>query len=160
MRCPSSGEPAESRESDLHKRELFATTIPVMVNHLNYGNHLGYDSVLSICQEARMRWLKGHGMTEISLEDSIGYMITDVAMNYRGEGFFGDQLSVKLYADSHSRRGFTLRYEIVNQSTDKVIALGETRHVFFDFQSRRVATSPDKFRELFAGDEPRLPPVR
>ena len=42
-------------ERDPSKRELYTTTIPVMVNHLNYANHVGYDSVLTILQEARMR---------------------------------------------------------------------------------------------------------
>lgn len=155
---PTENQPDRSGR-DLHKRELFSTSIPVMVNHLNYGNHLGYDSVLSIMQEARMRWLKNNGMTELSVEGSVGYMITHASVSYEGEGHYGDQLQVKLFADSLSRKGFQLSYEILNETTEKVIAVAETRQIFFDFVARKIATAPEGIKTLLlGGEELTLPP--
>ncbi len=130
-----------------------------MVNHLNYGNHLGYDSVLTIIQEGRMRWLKTNGMTELSLEGSVGYLITHASVDYQGEGFYGDQLRITLYTGAVSRKGFELKYEVKNETTGKVIATAETRHVCFDFGSRKIASCPEKFRILIAvEDGVKLPP--
>jgi len=50
----------------LPDRFLFTTEIPLRVSDINYGGHLGNDAVLSLAQEARMRfpllpWLDGTG---------------------------------------------------------------------------------------------------
>ena len=48
----------------------FITTlsIPVRITDLNYGNHLGNDSLVSILHEARVQWLKLNGYTELDIE--------------------------------------------------------------------------------------------
>ena len=149
-----------TNERPLQRLELYGTTVPVLVNHLNYGNHLGYDSVLSIIQEARMRWLKDNGLTELSLSGSVGYMITHASVDYHGEGFFGDQLCVALSATPPSRRGFQLYYKVTNESSGKVIAEAETKHIFFDFAARKIASAPACFMALFDSDQDvQLPPA-
>ena len=131
-------------------RELFSTEIPVMVEHLNYGNHLGYDSVLTILQEARMRWLKVHGMSELSLEGSVGYIVTHASVDYEGEAFYGDQLKVRIFGESINRKGFRLVYQVTNEPSGKSIASVDTKHFFFDFSRRSIAVGPERFSSLFA----------
>ena len=38
-------------------QEVFKTTLQVRVDDVNYAGHLGNDSVLTLCQEARVRFL-------------------------------------------------------------------------------------------------------
>lgn len=126
-------------------RTVFSTNVEVLVNHLNYGAHVGYDSVLSILQDARMRWLKRHGLTEVSLEGPVGYVISEVAVNYKSEGFFGDVLDISLYPDSVGRKTFTLKYQITNLTTGRVMTVAETGHVGFNFGTRTLAPLPETF---------------
>jgi acyl-CoA thioester hydrolase len=156
----NSNDESLDEERTLERRELFTTTVPVLVNHLNYGNHLGYDSVLSILQEARMRWLKSNNMTELGLSGSVGYMITHASVDYHGEGFYGDKLQVRVLAAPPSRRGFELYYHVTNETSGKVIAEAKTKHIFFDFGTRKLASGPESFAALFeSGDDLKLPPV-
>ena len=46
----------------------FTTTIPIRITDLNYGGHVGNDTILSIIHEARMQFLKNAGYTELDLE--------------------------------------------------------------------------------------------
>ena len=40
----------------------FTTTLDVRISDINYGNHLGHDSLISLLHEARMRFLKQTGL--------------------------------------------------------------------------------------------------
>src|SRR3989338_2148284 len=108
----------------------FKTTIPVLVAHVNYGNHLGYDSLLSLVQDARMRFLKQHKMTEISIDGFDGYQVIDLAVSYKSEAFHGDLLDVELYISDMTRKTFSIHYKVTNQRTNKVVASAETGHIF------------------------------
>ena len=41
----------------------FSTTLYIRIGDINYGGHLGNDSVLAMIHEARLRFLKKHGFT-------------------------------------------------------------------------------------------------
>ena len=40
--------------------------IPVRITDVNYGNHVGNDSMVSIIHEARMQFLKKYGFSEMN----------------------------------------------------------------------------------------------
>lgn len=127
------------------ERAIYTTNLEILVSHLNYGNHLGYDAVLSILQDARMRWLREHKMTELSLHGSVGYVISEAFINYKAEGFFGDLLEVSLYGEKLGRKTFCLRYQVTNITTGQTLALAETSHVGFDFDRRAITSLPEPF---------------
>lgn len=43
---------------DLPSTFTFSATIPVRITDLNYGGHVGNDTILSIIHEARVQYLK------------------------------------------------------------------------------------------------------
>ena len=47
---------------------LFSTTILIRVTDLNYGAHVGNDTVLSIIQEARQQYLLSKGYEELNID--------------------------------------------------------------------------------------------
>ena len=126
-----------------NNKTLFTTSIPVLVSHLNYGNHLGYDSILTLLQEARMRWLKESNMGEMTLDGNIGYLVTDVALKYKSEAFHGDILDIEFYLEDFNNRTFTILYKISNQTTGAIVALASTGHVFYDFSLKKIARAPE-----------------
>ena len=77
---------------------LFTTIIPVRVNDLNYYNHVGNDSVLTIVHEARMQFLRSHGFDEINA-GGVSLIMADVMIAYKGESFYGDSLTIDLFAE-------------------------------------------------------------
>ena len=65
----------------------FTTNIPVRITDLNYGEHVGNDSVLSIIHEARMQFLRYYGYTEMQF-DGVSMIMSDVAIEFRNELFY------------------------------------------------------------------------
>jgi acyl-CoA thioester hydrolase len=86
---------------------LYETILDVRASDLNYGNHLGHDSVLTIMQEARIKFYRTLGFTnELSFEGDVGQVISDVATVYKSEAFLGDVLLCKIAAADFNKYGF------------------------------------------------------
>ena len=132
---------------ELPSKFIFSTEIPLRISDINYGGHLGNDSVLSIFQEARIRFLNQFGYSEINIEGSSMIMI-DAAIQYKSQGFYGDVLIVELTIDDMQRNGCDFIYRATNKLTGKEIARGKTGIVFFDYKKNKLCPVPEKFRKL------------
>jgi acyl-CoA thioesterase FadM len=130
---------------ELPQKFIFKTEIAVRITDINYGGHLGNDSLLSIIHEARVRFLKHLNYSEADIEGS-GIIMTDAAIQYKSESFYGDELMIKVGVMDFSKIGCDIVYRITNASTNKEIALAKTGIVFYDYQNKKVVSVPEKFK--------------
>ena len=121
------------------EKPLFVAVIPVRIGDINYGGHVGNDSILSIIHEARMQWLGSHGHTELKAAGN-ALIMADVMIAYKGEAFYGETLHVAIYAEEITKVSFDLLYRLYKQyGTDiKEIAHAKTGMVCFDYDTRKV----------------------
>lgn len=124
---------------------IFKTEIPIRITDINYGGHLGNDSLLSIIHEARVRFLKHLGYSESDVEGN-GIIMIDAAVQYKSEGFYGDELIVEAAVNDFTRIGCDFIYRVTNNKTSKEIALVKTGIVFFNYENKKVVTIPEKFK--------------
>lgn len=126
----------------------FSTSMQVRITDINYGGHLGNDSLLSILHEARLQYLQNLGFSELDAGGA-GLIMADVAIVYKGEGFQGDVLQIQIAAGELSSRGFALFYKITCQREDKniLIAEAQTTMLCFNYTTRKVISMPEKLRE-------------
>lgn len=117
--------------------------VPVRITDINYGNHLGNDALISIIHEARAQWLKRSGYTELNIEHT-GTIMNDLAVEYKNQSFYGDELKVILSVGDISSVSFELYYHIFNQHNLE-IAKAKTGLVFYDYTSKKVVAIPEKF---------------
>ena len=123
---------------------IFTTELTIRASDLNYGAHVGNDSVLTLMQEARIVFYRSLGFKdEISFDGSIGQIIADAAIQYKSEAFLGDHLTIKIAVDEFSRFGFDMYYLLENAATGKEVARGKTGIVCFDYEKRKIAVIPD-----------------
>ena len=123
-----------------------------MVQHINYGGHLGNDAVLALTHEARIRFLRQLGCSELDAFGS-GLIMTDAAVVYQGEGFLGDTLEAAIWVEALSSRGFELYYRFTCEraQTQHPIALVKTGMLCFDYNSRRPVHLSEGLREQLLG---------
>lgn len=133
---------------DLPQSFQFITDIPVRIDDINYGGHLGNDVVLSFLQEARVRMLKEHGWSEMDI-DGVGLIMSDAAVVYKSEAFHGDVLSIEAAVSEISKAGCDFVYRVTNKATGKEVARAKTGIVFFDYTIRKIAGVPERFRKQF-----------
>ena len=130
---------------EIPEKFIFKTEIVIRVTDLNYGGHLGNDSVLSICHEARLRFLKHLGYSELDVGVS-GIIMSEAAIQYKGEGFHADELIIEIGASDFTKKGCDFVYRLTNKETGKIIALVKTGIVFYDYKLRIIAAIPEKFK--------------
>lgn len=133
---------------DLPERYAFETLLEVRITDLNYGGHVGNDQILSLVHEARARFFRAHGLKELDV-DGLGIIVADAAVVYRAEAFFGDEIRIQLAAQDFNKYGCDLFYLLTNTATGKEVARAKTGVVFFDYGSRRIASAPARFLDLF-----------
>lgn len=131
----------------------FSTSIPIRITDLNYGNHVGNDTVLSLIHEARMQYLKSHGFTEMDL-DGIGLIMGDVAIEFKTELFYGDVVTVFVAANDFSAVGFDLFYKLTKYNFDTVAALAKTGMVCYNYQQKKVARIPEEVKRKLMEETP------
>lgn len=124
----------------------FSCELTVRASDLNYGNHVGNDSILTIMQEARILFYQSLGYkNELNFEGAVGHIVSDAVVVYKSEAFLGDVLTIQIGMNDFSKYGFDMFYRIANKLTGKEIALGKTGIVFFDYDRRKVASIPESF---------------
>lgn len=127
----------------------FETVITVRITDLNYGNHLGNDALLGMIHEARVRFLKYLDYSETDVA-GVGVIMGDVAIVYKSQAFYGDQLIVSVAVDHLSRKSCDFYYRI-SRKDGKAVALAKTAIVFFDYQQNKPAALPEDFRRKITG---------
>jgi acyl-CoA thioesterase FadM len=119
----------------------FSTRITIRVTDLNYGGHLGNDSLLSLVHEARVAFLASHGFSELDC-GGVSLTMGDVAIIYQGEAYAGDELDIEVAAGEPSKSGFRLFYRLTRSSDAIKIALAETGMVCFDYKVKKIKPLP------------------
>jgi hypothetical protein len=121
--------------------------IPVRITDINYGNHLGNDAIVSIIHEARVNWLKSLGYSELDIEGT-SIIMSDLAVSYINESFYGDVLKIKLAVGEFSSAGFELFYNITTTRDVREIqiAKAKTGIVFYNYEMKKITGVPEKFK--------------
>jgi acyl-CoA thioesterase FadM len=128
------------------QKKLASVKIPVRITDINYGNHLGNDSLIGIIHESRVLWLQSLGYSELDIE-GVGLIMSDLAVEYKNESFYGDELWIAIHSGEISSAGFELYYSISNQN-NKLIAKAKTGMVCYNYILKKVSAIPEKFKTI------------
>ncbi|MFI5129261.1 MAG: acyl-CoA thioesterase [Chitinophagales bacterium] len=130
---------------DLPEKFSFSTNIPVRITDVNYGGHVGNDTVLSIIHEARMQFLKSYGYEEMEFE-GVGMIMSDVGIEFRNELFYGDVVTAFVMIKEFSKVSFDIYYKLEKDTADKktIVAIAKTGMVCYDYEKKKIMPVPDR----------------
>jgi 4-hydroxybenzoyl-CoA thioesterase len=109
------------------------------------------DAVLTLAQEARIRFLKAQGYTEINIE-GLGIIMTDAAVVYLSEAFHGEVLEVDIALSDFSRCGMDMLYHFREKCSQRAVCVVKTGILFFDYTTRKVKSIPETFLKRYLPD--------
>lgn len=132
---------------DFPEKILARVQVPVRITDMNYGNHLGNDALVSLIHEARVKWLTKLGYSELEAGGA-GLIMSDLAVTYSNESFYGDVLDISLAAGEISRAGFELFYliETTRNGTIIPVAKAKTGMVCYDYANKKVVALPETLK--------------
>ncbi|SMF11184.1 thioesterase family protein [Pseudogulbenkiania subflava] len=131
---------------------VFEITLDIRIGDINYGGHLANDAMLRLAHEARLRFFKAYGYTELDVEGH-GIIMTDAAIVYKAEVFHGESLIFRLGLADPNKYGFDLVYQASHDKTGQEVARLKTGIVFFDYGKRKIAPMPDVFMTRFPREQ-------
>ena len=123
---------------------VFSTQIPLYMSHINYGGHLDNALLLSVVSEARVRFFKSLGYSELDVE-GVGIVVADAALQYKSEAFHGETMVVEMAPADFNKYGCDLLWRMSDKESGREVARGKTGIVFFDYGRRKVTRVPDGF---------------
>ncbi len=126
----------------------FKTSLIVRITDINYGSHLGNDTILAYVHEARLRFLSHYGFSEKDV-DGAGIIMADAVIVYKSQAYYGDSLLIQIAVSDLTKRACDFIYKITRETDGKEIARIKTRIAFFDYQKNSTIPIPDKFRSIF-----------
>ena len=136
---------------DLPEHFPFTIELQVRITDVNYGGHMGNDSLLGLLHEARVRFLEHHDLKELDIF-GLGIIMADSVIVYKSEAFPGETLNIAVGATDFNKYGCDVVYRVTEKTSGREVARAKTGIVFFNYQQRTVQPVPPAFRELFAAD--------
>jgi len=137
---------------NLPEKFSFSTRIRIRITDLNYGGHVGNDSFLSLVHEARQQFLNHLGFSELEFAGA-GLIMADVAIEYKHELNYGDEILVSVSAGGFDRLGFDIYYllELVTPSGNKIAGKVKTGMLCYDYSAKKKVPVPVAAMEKMAG---------
>ena len=133
---------------DLPKEFNFHVSIPVRITDINYGGHVGNDTVLTLLHEARMKFLYHYDFSEMNF-GGVGLIMRDVTIEFKKELFYGDSARVYITVTKFSRVGFDVFYKMVKNEDEMQVAIAKTGMVCYDYNTKKIASVPITILQTF-----------
>lgn len=131
------------------QKTIATVSIPIRIGDINYGNHVGNDSFVSIIHEARLQWLQQNNFSELNI-DGAALIMSGIAVEFKKEAFYGDTLKIKISAGEITTFGFELFYQLTTNRNNSiiVIAIAKTDMVCFDYTTKKIMPLPEALKRV------------
>jgi YbgC/YbaW family acyl-CoA thioester hydrolase len=132
---------------DLPKDFSFQTNIPIRITDVNYGGHVGNDTVLTLLHEARMQFLKHHGFSEMDF-GGVGLIMSDVIIEFKKEIFYSEEATIFVSASNFSKVGFDVFYMVL-KNQQEIVAKAKTGMICYDYKIKKIVSVPESVLQFF-----------
>ena len=137
---------------NLPQQFSFSTNIPVRITDLNYGGHVGNDTILSILHEARAQFLMHHGYEELNLGGP-GIIMSDVGIEFKSEVFYGETIIAHVTAYDFTAVAFDIYYKLEKKVRNGavLVAAAKTGMVCYDYSKKKIVPVPPEAKLKLTG---------
>ena len=129
---------------DLPDKFSFTTKIPVRITDINFGGHVGNDTILSLIHETRAQYFKHLGYDELNFGGT-GTIMSDVAIEYKNQIYYRDEIIATIAVGEITRVAFDLFYKLEKKLADGKlvpVALAKTWMICYDYDKKKIAAIP------------------
>ncbi len=123
--------------------------LKVRIGDINYGNHVGNDSFVSLIHEARIQWLQLNNFSEIDAGGT-GLIMADLGIEFKKEAYYGEEILIEIAAGEIARVSFELFYQLsTERNQEKVLlAKAKTGMVCYQYELKKTVSVPDSLQQI------------
>ena len=126
--------------------------LSVRITDMNYGRHLGHDTLVSLLHEARTQAFGALGLSEW---DMGGYpsVVADLAVQYQSEARWPDALVVETAMPAPSGKAIAVYHRVLHAEGGRPVATARLNVVLIDPAQGRSVAIPAAVQQAIAGAE-------
>ena len=79
------------------------------------------------------------------LQNNLNFYYVEAKSQYKSPVKFDDELCIKVFADHLGKTSFTIKFEAMNKTSNKIAALGHIVAVVVDQKTEKPSPLPDEF---------------
>lgn len=122
--------------------------IRVRYGETDQMGHAYYANYLYWFEQARGAWCRSRGFTYKGLEEAgIMLPVVEAHVRYRGEVKYDDWITVRIWLSETKRAAIKFEYQVVNESSGKLVTEGYTWHVVMG-RHRKAISIPETMKEM------------
>ncbi|MDX5379222.1 MAG: acyl-CoA thioesterase [Halomonas sp.] len=126
--------------------------LSVRITDMNYGRHLGHDTLVSLLHEARTQAFGALGLSEW---DMGGYpsVVADLAVQYQSEARWPDALVVETAMPAPSGKAIAVYHRVRHAEGGRPVATARLNVVLVDPAQGRSVAIPEAVQQAILGAE-------
>lgn len=127
---------------------IFSVNLRIRITDINYGNHTGNHALVGILHEARLQWLMSVGFSELDAGGA-SLIMADLAIAFQQESYYGEELTIELYAEIATPKSFNLYYRVYKKAApEKNVASAKTGMVCFNYDTKKTVPMPALLKQV------------
>lgn len=126
--------------------------LSVRITDMNYGRHLGHDTLVSLLHEARIQAFGALGLTEWDM-GGFPSVVADLAVQYQSEARWPDALVVETAIPEPVGKSLVVYHRVCHAEGGRPVATARLNVVLVDPAKGRSVAIPDAVRQAVTGAE-------
>ena len=132
----------------------FKTTIalPVRFADVDSMGHVNNAKYFTYFEEARVAYFKK--VPELDFRQFGGghrrsFILAEVSCQFKSPAVLGETLVVSAGVTSTGRSSFVMEYEMIEESSYRLVAIGRSAQVYFDYETGKSLPLPEEIKQRF-----------
>ncbi len=128
----------------------FEKPIPVRFADCDMLGHLNHAKMFTYMEETRAAYLMQLprlGFSANFNEIDLSVILAEVSCVYKSPAYFGETILVRVRVSEMKRSSFVMDYEMLDHKTSRLVALGRTVGVLFDYKNQKSVPFPDEVKQ-------------
>jgi acyl-CoA thioester hydrolase len=131
---------------DLPEQFSFCVELPVMISHVNRGDHLGNDQLIGLLNEARIRFMAAKQVNEYHEKGHL-FVNADLAVVYKSEARYREMLKIEMAASQFHKYGCDIVYRVTEKISTRPVAYAKTAHIMLDPDTGKPTEAPPSLKQ-------------
>ena len=122
----------------------FTIKIPVRFRDIDALGHVNNAVYFTYMESARAEyWFHLFDIKDLR---QLGFIVAHAECDFKIAAKYGDEIAVSIWTSSVGNTSFVWEYELRSVNSDRVMAVGKTIQVFYDYATESSRSVPDDVR--------------
>lgn len=140
-------------EIEIPEKILFTHHFTISEKDINIANHMGNERILFIANDLRVLMFEHLNLLLHDAENGHGTIVANHTINYRKEGFLGDEITCHAGVTNVTECSFDLIFNFI-KSDGKTLIVLRSGCVYYEYQQRKIRPLPDSYLKVFGTGNP------